>query len=193
MYQRKQEELAAVQRDKELRDFVALKDYVNERSKVFRRRQLQMQHVAAQEECDRVERRLNDRSERRARRFESFLDAERALMAFEDSRSYAARFLFWERAQALREREDMAGAEAEQREVGDGFWGLDLYERNFNAEERRLRQVYCDRVIEANRRLHAVRATAPVRGRTRARSVHRGPGVRRGTSSLFVLSWHCNL
>lgn len=182
-HRRKLEELAAVNREKELRDFVALKDYVNERSKVFRRRQLQMQHLAEQEECDRVQQRLNDRAVRRALRFERSLEAERALMAYEDGRSYTVRFFNWEQTQILREQEDMLFAEAEQCEVGDRFWGLDLYVRNRNAEEQRLKRAYENRVLDVNRTLHAVKATAPLCSR-RNRSNGRMGGQRQGQVTI---------
>lgn len=168
-YRQRQDEMAAALREKELRNFVALKDYVNERSKAFRRRQLQMEHLAEQEECDRVQQRLNEREHKKAVRFAKFMEYERHFMRCEDERSYRLRFFEWESAQIAREREDMFLTEVEQCETGDRFWGLDLFEHKLNAEEERLRRAYRDKVLDMNRKMRLMGISTPLWGGDRDR------------------------
>lgn len=161
-YRQRQNEMAAALREEELRNFVALKDYVNERSKALRRRQLQMEHLAAQEECDRIQQRMNEREYNKVVRFAKFMEHERQLMRCEDERSYQLRRFEWESTQIAREREDMFLAEVEQCEVGDRFWGLDLFEHKLNAEEERLRRAYRDKVLDMNRKMHLMGISTPL-------------------------------
>jgi len=54
----------------------------------------------------------------------------------------------------------MANAESDQRLV-DRFWGLDLNELNLQAEERRLRAMYLQRVAQLNGCLVQTKAIKP--------------------------------
>eukprot|EP01034_Spumella_vulgaris_P029800 gene29800-36906_t len=170
IYRARQEEIAAALREKELREMIALKDYVNERSKVSRRRQKQMEHQSEQEEHDRIERRQGERDLRRAAKFEQFIEHERECMLREDVRSYELRRHDWEVSQTHREREEMWNAEQEQCEV-DRFWGLDQYERRMNDEERRLKRLYEAKVIDLNMKLSSMRAVQPITRRDRNNKV----------------------
>jgi len=67
----------------------------------------------------------------------------------------------WQVLHEAAEREDMYNAECEQCEY-DRFWGLDLFIQIQNDEERRLRQVYQERVEYLNNMMvktHSVKPT----------------------------------
>ena len=104
-----------------------------------------------------MEKRKNDKLNRRQKKVELYFESERDIMISEDDRSYKLRHYNWECERIIRERENMFNEEREQTDV-DRFWGLDLYELNLNNEEKRLRILYYQRVEELNKVLMKTKA-----------------------------------
>lgn len=159
-YHDRKEREAAEKREAELREYIKLKDYVNERTRLFRRREKQMELMSLQEEADRVERRKADKTRVKEEKFQKYLECERLSMTMEDEYSYKRRFFEWECDQIAREREDMFNAECEQTDI-DRFWGFEVYERRINEEEKRLRHFYEQKVLRLNQELVVQKTTLP--------------------------------
>lgn len=145
-------EEARLRRLREIQEHKELIIYINERSNILERKRNQMERMKEQKELDRVEKRHAEKMSRREHKYQVYLSNERDLLTHEDDRSYKLRFYEWECRQEDREREDMYSEYLEQTEV-DRFWGLELFERRLNAEEKRLREVYAKRVQYFNNQL----------------------------------------
>jgi hypothetical protein len=140
---------AALKRTEELVKLQTMRNFVEEKTVIFNRRQELLRHMADEHEQHRLQRREFDRAERRRLRFEEYLNSERQHFMFEDNRSYQLREYLCERQRQSSEREEMFEAECEQCEI-DHFWGIDAFEQRMRSEEHRLRVFYEQRVREAN-------------------------------------------
>ena len=153
---------AAVQRAEELVELQTIRNFIDEKTVLFNRRQEQLRHLAEEREQHRLQRRAFDKMERRRLRFEEYIENERRHFLFEDNRSYQLRHYRCECDRELREREDMFDEECAQREI-DRFWGIDAFYQRMRDEERRLRMFYEQRVREANAPLMILKQTKQIK------------------------------
>jgi len=115
---------------------------------------------AEKAEKQRLINRYEDRMQRRAKRFEDYLNHEREHMKFEDVRSYLFRDYEWQLLHEQQEREDMFNEEMDQTEV-DRFWGFDNFIQQQNKEELELRQLYEEKTRYLNKQLVLMQSIQP--------------------------------
>jgi hypothetical protein len=111
-----------------------------------------MAYQAEREEDERINRRAEDKKQRKLARIARYEEIERSLMEAEDFLSAQFRMDKWEAIREAHERDEMYNEELDQTEV-DRFWGFDLYEEKKKAELDRLRQFYVNRVKQTNEKL----------------------------------------
>jgi len=146
---RRVERLAREKREKEKSVFEERVDYVGQRIRDINRRNMRERRHREQAEVDRVEKRAEDRIQRKHKRLAGYEARERAHMSYEDEQGWWSRYFAKEAAIAARERENMFNEECEQTAV-DNFWGL-FTQAMREQQLRELRQKKYEEKVESMR------------------------------------------
>lgn len=121
--------------------------YVNDRIRDIQRKEMRARRHKEQMEVDRIEKRHEDRENRRRLRIAGYEAAERDLMKYEDEQGWWSRYHANERIIYMRERENMFNEELEQTQI-DSFWGINTHLMQQQAEIERKAKLYDMKVEE---------------------------------------------